>query len=378
MTASRLRTGLVWAGVVAVIALVGWSIVAGRLGGPPLAPREADVAHVKRAVTPVSGVDERYQPPTGDFVGGNGLVEPAAQETALAAPVPGRIAKVLVSEGDLVEAGTPLFEFDAAVETAALAAAQADVEGARADLLRLIRGSRHEEIEGAIADTDAAQARAALSAGVLERLSAVAGSGGVSRDELDRATRQSEADRASAASADARRREIVAGARREDVLAAQARVLAAEARRDQASATLARLTVRTPIDAQVLEIERRAGEYYQPAGGEPLAYVGDTRHLRVRMDLDERDIGRVRMGSRAQVRAPAFPGIDFPGHVVEIGRRMGPSRVRTDDPTARTDTLILQVVIALDRFDGLVPRQRVMCYVEASPAPESLPNAPAS
>ena len=88
----------------------------------------------------------------------------------------------------------------------------------------------------------------------------------------------------------------------------------------------------------------RAGEFYQAGGADPLVIMGDTRQLRARIDVDERDIGRLSANATSIVRVPAFPGRDFHGKVVEIGRRMGRKNVRTDDPVERNDTKILEVV----------------------------------
>ena len=51
------------------------------------------------------------------------------------------------------------------------------------------------------------------------------------------------------------------------------------------------------------------------------------------------------------------------GLVVEVGRRMGRKNVRSDDPTERIDTKILEVLVELDETAGLVPGQRVMSFV---------------
>jgi HlyD family secretion protein len=85
--------------------------------------------------------------------------------------------------------------------------------------------------------------------------------------------------------------------------------------------------------------------------------------LRARLDVDERDIGRIIIGAKTIVRASAFPGKDYPGTIVAIGRRMGRKNVRTDDPVERNDTKILEVVIALDATPPLVVGQRVTGYV---------------
>ena len=123
-------------------------------------------------------------------------------------------------------------------------------------------------------------------------------------------------------------------------------------------------TVRAPIAGEVLQVKYRAGEYYQPGGaGEALVVMGDTRTLRVRMDVDERDTGALGLGLAAVVRAPAFPGQDFRGQVAEIGRRMGRKNVRTDDPVERNDTKILEVVLSLDAPRGLLVGQRVVGFI---------------
>jgi HlyD family secretion protein len=42
---------------------------------------------------------------------------------------------------------------------------------------------------------------------------------------------------------------------------------------------------------------------------------------------------------------------------------MGRKILRTDEPTERIDTKILETVVELETFDGLLPGVRVMGYV---------------
>ncbi len=311
----------------------------------------------------VAGADDADPLPSGRWVGGNAIVEPRDRETKVAAAVPGRIARIAVTEGQRVEAGAVLVELESVVEQAAVAVADAEIAAAQAELSRLTRGSRSEDVDAANAEADAARARASLATSVLSRTQAASTSGGLSADEVERAERQAQADTATATLADARRRAVVSGPRREEIAAARARLLAANARRDQAVAQLDRLIVRAPITGEVLQVKYRAGEYVAPGQADPLVVLGDTSTLHVRMDVDERDIAHVRLGSNVLVRAIAFPGRDFRGRVIEVGRRMGRKNVRTDDPTERNDTKVLEVVIALDQPLGLVVGQRVMSYV---------------
>lgn len=338
--------------------------------GPPTVPRPADTAKALRDEPPPPGTkDDRSPIPPDVAVGGNGLVEPSQPETRVAGQVPGRIAKVSVNEGDRVEEGAALVELSSEVERAALAAAEADVAAAKAELTRALRGQRAEDIEAASAEASAAKTRAGLSVAQLARTEALSKKGAVSADELDRARSAAAADESAFQAADARRRLLTAGSRSEDISAARARLAAASARAEQAKATAERLVIRAPITGEVLRVKYRAGEYYTPQGGEALLLLGDTSRLRVRMDVDERDVAKVKIGAQAWVIADAFEGRRFGGKVSEIGRRMGRKNVRTDEPTERVDTKILEVVIDLDAAPELLPGLRVMSYItDAKPS----------
>jgi multidrug resistance efflux pump len=360
---SRIRLRWYQPLVVIFFVFMGRGVVKLLAAEPSNKPQPPDVVKAQRTAAPPKGtVDERAAAPPASTVSGNGVVEPRDKQTNVGAGVAGRITRIAVAEGAAVKAGDVLLELDAAVERAALAAATADADAAKAQLARAVRGSRAEDIQAAMADADTAKARAELSRGVAERLGKVAAGGGATVDEVDRAARQAEADKAAAAAAEARRQGVLAGSRREDIQLARAQVAAAEARRDQAQAAVDRLIVHAPIDGEVLQVLFRAGEYYAPGAG-ALVVVGDTSQLRTRMDVDERDVGQVAVGAAVIVRANAFPGVDFAGKVVELGRRMGRKNVRTDDPTERNDTKIREVVIALDAPRGLIVGQRVTCFV---------------
>jgi len=352
-----------WAPAVAFFALMVFNVQDLLRAAPPTRPDASDREAARRTASSPRGViDEREDVASPEIVSGPGVIEPAAPETGVGAAVPGRIARIAVAEGELVAIGAPLVELDATVERAAAEATEAEVAAARAQLAQVVRGSPDEEVRAVVADAETARLRAELSRGVADRLAKAMAAGGVTRDEFERAEGVANADASTARAADARRGAVLAKARREDVQLARARLAATEARRDQALAALERLTVRSPIAGEVLTVMRRAGEYYQP-GAEPLVVIGDTSTLTVRMDVDERDLGRVEVGARATVRANAYPGVEFGGRVIRLGRRMGQKRVRTDEPGERHDTKVLQVIVALDDRAGLVVGQRVTCWV---------------
>jgi ABC exporter DevB family membrane fusion protein len=353
-----------------MLALLG-VVVKRSLAPPPTIPTSADIKKAERDLKPKAGADERAALPAGEFVAGNGLVEPVDRETKVSSHVAGRIAVIHVKEGDFVELGADLLSLDNGAEKSAVDAAEGDVASARAELARTVRGLRREDVDAIVADTDSIKARTLQSKTSLERIEQLAKGGAATPDELDRARHQAEIDQGALTAAEARKKAAVSGSRSEDILVAQAKVQAAIARRDQAQATYERTRVRAPITGRILQVKFRAGEFFNPNGSDPLVVMGDTRSLRVRMDVDERDIGRIKAGQAAFAQLSAFPGKRFAGHVVEVGRRMGRKNIRTDDPTERIDTKILEVVVALEPAEGLVPGLRVTSFIEVGPQPTS-------
>jgi HlyD family secretion protein len=343
----------------------GAQIVKAATAPPVTVPLEKDAAKADRvAPSRDQGIDVQAPLPVagGALIGGNGLVEPAQRETRVAAQVSAVVQEVFVKEGDHMKANDILVQLANKVETAAVQAAQADVDAEKAALAKIAKGLRIEDRDATDADAQAAQSRAELSAGILVRTEQLAKSGAATPDELERARRQAQTDAANAKGSAARLRAAQAGSRGEDVTFQRARVLAAQARLSQAQATLDRLSIRAASDGEVLQVKVRVGELYS-FGGEPLLVIGDTRKLRVRMDVDERDIAKLKNGAAAYVVADAFGTQKFAGKVVEIGRRFGRKNVRTDDPTEKNDTKILEAVIELDSNQLLVPGQRVTAYV---------------
>lgn len=352
--------GRVEVGIVLLLSSLG--VGRALLADSPTQPRAKDAVTAARKLGDLA--DERLDVPAGRWLSGPGVVEPRERETRLAAEASGVISKISVREGDHVKAGQPLVEIDGSVERAAVATAEADVAAAEAEYARARNGSRREDKVASEADASAAEARAKSSADILARLQRAAQGGAVTVDEVDRAKRQAEADEATWRAVSARTAAVVAGSRYEDVVAAKARVEVAKGRLEEARARLSAKTVVAPIEGDVLQIKVRVGEHYQP-GGDPLLVMGDTSVMRARLDVDERDLGRLRAGRKVLLRAAAFPGRDFEAKVVEVGRRMGRKNVRTDDPVERNDTKVLEVVAEIVEPKDLHVGQRVTGFIAA-------------
>lgn len=93
-------------------------------------------------------------------IGATGQVEPRRQAELSFAGVTGRVAEVLVAEGDAVAAGQPLLRLDSGRLDAQLAQAESQLAEARADLQGLRDGATPEQV--AAAEAQVAAARGAL------------------------------------------------------------------------------------------------------------------------------------------------------------------------------------------------------------------------
>jgi len=370
----RFGTGkLHWSRVIAlaVLGVLLVFILRETLRPPANAPRRTDTQAAARTLAPPPGSREVLQPipqqvSQGRYVAGNARVEPIGRESRVSSEVPGLIQAILVQEGQQVEQGTPLVQLDAAVEKAAAEAAQAEYDADKANLQRALTGNRWEEIAASRAEADSARAKSALSADTLRRNEQLARTGAATPQELDQARLAADADRAAALAARSRARLSAAGSRKEDITSARAKAEAAQARLDQANAALAERTVRAPMTGTVLSIAARLGEYFTPGASDPLVVMGDLGHLRARMEVDERDIGRIKLGARAYVTADAFGDKQFWATVTDVGRRMGRKTIHTDLPSERPDAEVLEVLMDLDSPGPLMPGLRVTAYVEAN------------
>jgi HlyD family secretion protein len=282
------------------------------------------------------------------LVAAPGLVEPISGTRQVAATVVGRIIKMSVDEGDHVAAGQVIAEIDNADLRAQLAAAKAAVEARQSELQKLEAGAREQERREAEAAVAEAQAETKLAGLTYQRREALGVKSIVSKESVD----QARAGRDAALAREALQAEklalLVAPPRAEDVAIAQANLASARAHVDEISAQLEKTIIRSPIDGVVLRRYRRAGESVTNLPPTPIVDVGDISRLRVRVDLDESDVGHVTVGEGAWITADAFGAKRFHGVVTKIGDALGPKTFRTDQPGERLDTKVLEVRVALD------------------------------
>lgn len=276
-----------------------------------------------------------------------GRVEPISEEIRIAAAMTGRLADVLLDEGQSVQRGQVVATLENADHLARVQAAEASVGIARAALERVINGARPSEREEAAAAVSETQAVLARAERELARQQRLAGKHLGSGQDLDNARSALDVARAQLARLRAHLAVVDSPARADEQAKAEAELAQAQAQLALARAVYKKSFVRSPIDGVVLRRFRRAGEQVTEMGDTPIIAVGDITHLRVRAEVDEADIALLRLGQDAYIQADAYGQRRIPGKVGRIGNLMGRKQIVSDDPAERKDSRVLEVLIDL-------------------------------
>jgi multidrug resistance efflux pump len=296
-------------------------------------------------------------------IAAGGLVEPSGEERVVIPQLSGRLARVYVDEGDTVTAGQLLAEIENAEYRAAVAAAEAHVALRQAELDKLVHGARVEELAAARAARAEAVAGEQVARAELKRREPMAARELISAEQLEQARAQADAATARREQAAAQLALLEAGARSEDRAAAEGALAAARAERDRAQALFQKSQIVAPVAGVVLKRELSEGETVVALSPLPLARIGDLAKLYVRADIDELDIGRIRIGQKARITSDAFRGREFTGEVVRVSRRMGKRSALSGNPAEKQDSKVLEALIALDGAPPLPVGLRVDAHI---------------
>ena len=299
------------------------------------------------------------------MIAGPGRVEPSSEDIKIGSELSGRLKVVNVEEGDAIHRGQVLAELENADYRAQVESARANVVAKQAVLRKVINGARRQERDEAWSSVNEAKAVTENAKSELRRRQELFSAGVVSREELERYAREADVAQAKYEAAVQQHALVDDRAREEDQSLAEADLKLAQAQLDEAQARYDKTFIRSPIDGSVLRKHHRSGESVSNSSTvpDPILTIGDRKTLRVRVDVDETDVSKVSVGQRAYVTADAFGKQKFWGHVVRVGQQLGPKNVRTDEPTEKVDTKILETLVELDPGSHLPDGLRVDAFI---------------
>lgn len=257
-----------WIGLVVVLLAVAGGVAASRRGPKPT---EVQMAKVGREDVQAK-------------VSANGRIQ-AQKKVDISATIPGQITRLAVEEGDRVTKGQFLLQLDAVNPRAAARSNEFSMQALRNDV---------ESARAALAQT---------------------------RDDLNRAERNYKAGLIPAA--DLERARISVRTSEAAVQGAERRVLQAGASLEGARDTLAKTTIRSPMDGIVTARRVEEGEVavigVQNSPGTVLLTISDMSAVEAELEVDETSIPNVKLGQEARVRLDAYPNQTFRGVVAEVG-----------------------------------------------------------
>lgn len=329
-----------------------------------------------------------------------GVVE--VQEVRLGSKVGGRVARVAVREGDLVEEGQELVVFDVPELKAQYAQWAARLEAAEAQLLKAENGPRPEEKDAARAAVAAAQARLerlkagwreeekrqarnelasakadlALAQREFARVEQLYRQGTASRSESDLAlaARERAQGRTDAAQArldmleagsrkediaeaeaelkrvEANYRLLLAGTRPEEIAEAQAQVAETRGKLREIEANLAEAVLRAPEEAVVEVLAVRKGDLVAP--NQPVVRVLRADDLWVKIYVPETELGKVRLNQPVQVAIDSYADRRFAGTIIQIAgiSEFTPRNVQSPDERRHQ---VFGVKVHVDNPEGI-------------------------
>jgi len=292
-----------------------------------------------------------------------GKVEPVSEEVKIASQLAGVLREVPVEEGRHVRKGETVAVLDNADYAARVAEARATVEIRQAELERIVNGARNEERREASAGIEEAKAVLDNSRAELQRRQSLFETGDISRSDFERAQREYDVAEARVRQASQHFAFLDAPARVDERSKAEANLALAKAQLAEAEALLAKTVIRAPFDGTVLKRYRKAGEVVTDKADSPIVSFGDDSKLRVRVEVDETDVARIRTGDRAYFTAQAFGDRKFWGRVVRVGSLLGRKNVQTEDPAEKIDSKILETLVELDGHPPLPAGLRVDSFI---------------
>jgi RND family efflux transporter MFP subunit len=260
-------------------------------------------------------------------ISGTGIVEASSRNISIGAHLPGIVARVHVKVGERVKAGSPLFSIDDRARLADLAVREARVREAEANLQDL---RAQLEIAQKVKDPRA-----------------------ISMDDLNK--------------------------RRFATQAAEARLAYAASEVKAERVDIDRLTVRSPIEGDVLQVNIRPGEY-APSGVtvQPLILLGSLDRLHVRVDIDENDAWRFQQQAPAVAFVRGNPSLKTNLRFEYVEKYVIPKRSLTGESAERADTRVMQVVYSFGRSDlSVYPGQLMDVYIEDRSAAPATPKGSA-
>lgn len=283
------------------------------------------------------------------IVAAEGKVEAApGAEIEIGSELTGRIERFPVKEGDFVKKGDLIAVIENRDIRARLREAESEVAVAVSRFKEVASGSRDEEIKKAAAALEGARADMHLSSIELERYERLFKEGMVSSSDLDQRRTAFRMSSSRVREAEEAKNILEKGPKQETLRVNEDMVKQAEANAEYYRRLLDKTIIKTPISGKVIRKYIQEGEMVNLVSAETmLAAIADMERVRINAEVDETDIGRIKVGDPADVTSDAYAGRVFKGEIEEVADYVGVRNVKPNNPAKNMDMKVVQVKIKL-------------------------------
>ena len=258
-------------------------------------------------------------PPLVGFGSGNGRLE--VQEIDVATKFPGRIAEVLVDEGDNVQVGQVVARMDTSSLSAQVREAEAQVQRARQGQITAKALIAQRRSETLLAERD------------LERARALYVNANISAKDYDRARSTMDTAKASTTQAEAQSAE------------AEAAIAASLAQKERIQVDLKDSVLTAPRSGRVQFRLAEPGEVLA-AGGKVLTLI-DPTDVYMTVFLPAAEAGKIALGAQARITLDAAPNLVIPAAVSFVADKAQFTPKEVETRTER-EKLMFRIKVKID------------------------------
>jgi len=252
----------------------------------------------------------------------NGKVEPVEWATARAVSS-GVVDTILIQRAQEVAAGQTLVTMNRVEAQAALDSANARSQQFKAELSVQAAGGRSADLAEVENNLSAAKLQQDIARRNVDSLSRLVASQAATKFELATAEDTLAKAKIQVETYEARRRTLVSSA---DRAITEAKLRDAEAAGDLARHRLALDSIKAPISGTVYQFDLKPGAYLSP--GDLVATIGQLNQVRVRVYVDEPELGRVEMADPVVITWEGRPDQRWQGKVDHLPSQIVPLGTR--------------------------------------------------
>lgn len=244
--------------------------------------------------------------------------------------IPGRVITRFASEGQRIDKGEEIAFLEPEELEQEVLLREAELQAAEAVLLELKEGYLPEEIAQASAVLQQAQANFHRLQSDFDRQKTLFEGDVISNREFDMSTSAYEVAKAKVLEANEKLTLLKRGIRKEKIAQAAANVTKAKQALELAKTRLGYTKIFSPINGYVLSDNVQGGEYVSP--GTPVVTVANLYDVWLRAYVDEKDLGKIKLGQTVKISVDSYPDKVYLGKVTFISSEaeFTPKNVQTE------------------------------------------------